>query len=69
MDFRNNLKFMIRVWYNIEVIDIEQEINKIMKIVIESDITDDLEELKEKITNFFFYDLDLEISFEEQEIK
>ena len=36
-----------------------------MKIVIESDITDDLEELKEKITNFFFYDLDLEISFEE----
>lgn len=37
-----------------------------MKIKIESIITDDIEELKEKIKDYFFYNLDLEISFEEE---
>ena len=36
-----------------------------MKIKIESVITDNIEELEEKIRDYFFYELDLEISFEE----
>ena len=36
-----------------------------MKIIIESEITDDREELEEKIRDFFFTELDLEISIED----